>query len=110
MMKWLMVLVAMFAFVSPGLAVASTGAWGSVSNQVASSWDQVREVSQSSSATWGGNTITASDPRPRCRRICRRECEIMIEEVCNGLGGTCKTIARLVCNTFCEILCDELYP
>jgi hypothetical protein len=109
MMKWLMVLVAMFTLVSPGLAVASTGAWGSVSNQVASSWDQVKEVNLGSSKTWGGSTITASDPRPRCRRICRRDCETIISEICYG-DGICKTVVRFLCNTLCEVLCDDLYP
>ncbi len=110
MMKWLMVLVAMFSLVSPGLAVAGTGSWGSVSNQVASSWDQVQEVGQKASARWGGQVISAGNPATRCRRICRRECETMIEEVCNDFGTSCKTFARVVCNFFCETLCDELYP
>ncbi len=109
MMKWLMVFFTMLAFVSPGLAVASTGAWGSVSNQVASSWDQVREAGQSSSVTWGGSTITAGTPITRCRRICRRECEQIFTEICNG-DGVCRATVKVICNYFCEILCDELYP
>jgi hypothetical protein len=109
MMKWLMVLVAMFGLVSPGLAVAGTGSWGSVSNQVASAWDQVQETSQRSSMAWGGSTITASDPRPRCRRICRKDCETIASEICYG-DGFCKIIVKLVCSSICEILCDDLYP
>jgi hypothetical protein len=112
MMKWLMVFFAMFALVSPCFAVgvnAGSSSWGSVSNQVASSWDQVREVGQSSSVNWGGSTITASDPRPRCRRICRRDCEAIISEICYG-DGVCRTVVKFLCNTFCEVLCDDLYP
>jgi hypothetical protein len=110
MMKWLMVFFAMFALVSPGLAVsAGTSTWGSVSNQVASSWDQVREAGQSSSVTWGDSTITAGNPITRCRRICRRECEQIFSDACEGVPG-CKAVVKMVCNYFCEVLCDELYP
>jgi hypothetical protein len=110
MMKWLMVLVAMFTLVSPGLAVASTGAWGSVSNQVASSWDQVKEANQGGSMGWGGSKIFVNaDPVSRCRRICRKDCETIASEICYG-DGFCKIVVKLVCNSICEILCDDLYP
>jgi hypothetical protein len=112
MMKWLMVFFAMFAFVSPSLAVganAGMSAWASVSNQVASSWDQVKEVSQGSSKTWGGSTITIDAiDIPRCVRICVRECTTIISEACDDAGASCKSVARLLCTYICEAVCRNL--
>jgi hypothetical protein len=112
MMKSFRMLVALIALVLPSLAsmaFASSGSWVSVSTQTSTTWNQVQETNQQGSARWGGQTVSATDPRPRCRRICRRECETFFDEICYG-DGACKTVVKFICNNFCEVLCDEIFP
>ncbi len=112
MMKSFRVLFALLVFILPSMmsSAFAIGSWASVSTQTTTVWDQVQEVSQKTRVTtWGGQVINAGNPVSRCRRICRRDCEQIISEICYG-DGTCRTVIKFLCNTFCDILCDDLYP
>jgi hypothetical protein len=110
-MKGFRILFALLAFFLSGTnttTFASAG-WTSASTQVSTTWDQVQEVNQHGSVSWGSQIIESNAPA-RCVKICYRECETIMEIVYDEFTGRTRTIPRTLCRYICETSCYEVNP